>query len=259
MDHLCLEACVQLYNSLSPQMLPGTTKRSRNRRVGECVYCGELGPVSRDHIPPSNLFAQPRPSNLITVPACDRCNSAASLDDEYFRLAITAGIDPARFPDESALSLEAIHKLSAPQKRGLAKTMLSNFSKRPLLTPAGLYLGEIGALNIEASRIQRVVSRVVRGLYFHHLGKRLLSTHTISVLSDWLSPDFPDKDLLADVQAILEWISLGESREIGCGIFSYRYRMLEEDAGESIWWLCFYDHRRFLCSTQEQDGLVQQF
>lgn len=232
------------------------TKGNQDRKVGECVYCGELGPVSRDHIPPSNLFAQPRPSNLITVPACDRCNNAASLDDEYFRLAITTGIDPAKFPNEFDLSLEAIHKLSDPQKRGLAKTMLSNFSKRPLPTPAGLYLGEAGALSIDAARIRRVVSRVVRGLFFHHLGKRLSSTHTISVLSDWLSPDLPDKELLAEVQVVPDFLNSAEAREIGSGVFCYRYRILEEEPDGSIWWLCFYDHHRFLCSTQEQDGLA---
>ncbi len=226
------------------------SRQSQNRRIGDCVYCGERGPLSRDHIPPSNLFAQPRPTNLLTVPSCDRCNGAASLDDEYFRLAITAGIDPTQFPNEFDLSIQAIHKLGAPQKRGLAKTMLSNFRKKAIFTPAGLYLGEAGALSIDAVRIRRVVSRVVRGLFFHHFGKRLPSTHTIWIFSDWFTPNLPDRELFTEVQVVLDFLSSAEPREIGSGVFCYRHCILEEEPEGSIWWLCFYDHRRFLCSTQ---------
>ena len=98
------------------------------RRVGECVYCGERRTLSRDHVPPANLFSTPRPSNLVTVPCCDACNNAASKDDEYFRLAITAGIDPTKFPNEFNLSIRAIRKLGTPQKLGLAKTMFNSFA-----------------------------------------------------------------------------------------------------------------------------------
>jgi hypothetical protein len=125
-------------------------KKNKGLNIGECVYCGELGPVSRDHIPPRNLFPQPRPSNLITVPACHQCNGAASLDDEYFRLAITTGLDPEKCANGFDLSLAAINKLGVAEKLGLAKTMLSAFNKVPIITPAGLYVGEAGALKIDA-------------------------------------------------------------------------------------------------------------
>lgn len=176
------------------------------------------------------------------------------MDDEYFRLAITTGIDPAKFPNEFDLSIRAIRKLGVPQKLGLAKTMLSNFSRKPIYTPAGLYLGEAGALSIDAARIQRVVSRIVRGLFFHHFGKRLPSAHTIWILSDWFTPNLADKELLAEVQVALDFLSSAEPREIGSGIFCYRHRILEDEPDGSIWWLCFYDHRRFLCSTQHTHG-----
>ena len=55
-----------------------------------CVYCGALSPQTRDHVPPACLFPRPRPTDLVTVPACEACNAAFSMDDEYFRLAMLA-------------------------------------------------------------------------------------------------------------------------------------------------------------------------
>ena len=66
-----------------------------------CTYC-EKDAATADHVPPKLLFVKPRPQ-LVTVPACRGCNQTASLDDEYFRAAITleekAGQHPlTRYP-----------------------------------------------------------------------------------------------------------------------------------------------------------------
>jgi 5-methylcytosine-specific restriction endonuclease McrA len=55
-----------------------------------CAYCHATDDLTDDHIPPQNLFPKPRPSNLnlITVPACRKCNGSASKDDEYFRYCL---------------------------------------------------------------------------------------------------------------------------------------------------------------------------
>jgi hypothetical protein len=200
-------------------------------------------------VPPVNLFTKPRPSNLVTVRCCDACNNAASKDDEYFRLAITTGIDPTKFPNEFDLSIEAIRKLDTPHKRGLAKTMLRSFAKVPLYSPAGLYLGEAGSLSVETARIQRVLDRVIRGLFFHHMNKRLPNTGSISVISDWFVPVLPE-DVRTLVEALLDFLRGAEAIVIGSGVFCYRYRSIEGEAYGSVWWLSFYDHRRFLCSTE---------
>ena len=53
-----------------------------------CAYCGNLA-TTRDHVPPQNLFPQPWTNDLITVPACKRCNNYPSRDDEYFIWVLT--------------------------------------------------------------------------------------------------------------------------------------------------------------------------
>src|SRR5208283_2514674 len=66
----------------------------RSQKIGECLYCGRVRPLTRDDVPPKNLFPKPRPSNLITVPSCQKCNQSFMLDDEYFRLVIADADNP---------------------------------------------------------------------------------------------------------------------------------------------------------------------
>jgi hypothetical protein len=88
--------------------------KTKSGEVGICVYCGQSdNQITVDHIPPKNLFPDPKPSNLITVPCCLRCNQKAAKDDEYFRTVITMREDIAKHP-------EAMRVLPAVQ-RGLRR------------------------------------------------------------------------------------------------------------------------------------------
>jgi len=77
-------------------------------RIHICSHCETLAPAPRhsyfplwleeaspasfverlrgkreDHIPPDSLFAQPKPSNLITVPCCETCRTKDATNDEF--------------------------------------------------------------------------------------------------------------------------------------------------------------------------------
>jgi hypothetical protein len=52
--------------------------------MNEKCYCCNENTISREHIPPKCLFLTPRPSNMITVPSCQKHIFAKSKDDEYF-------------------------------------------------------------------------------------------------------------------------------------------------------------------------------
>ena len=222
----------------------------RSVRTGECVYCGQWGPLTSDHIPPKNLFAKPRPSNLITVPSCLNCNKSFELDDEYFRLAVTTGIDPASFPNEFDLSVNAIKKLGDPHKVGFRKSMLANFSKKPKFTPGGLYLGEGGVLEIEVERLQNVVSRIIRGLFFFHSGRRLSNISRVWVWSRWFDGDYDrDTEFVASMQEVLAVLDAEQVRDIGQGVFRYRYRLGDDGLDESVWEFSFYAHWDFIGGT----------
>src|SRR5713101_9098895 len=96
-------------------------------KEGECAYCGKRRELTRDHVPPSCLFSKPRPSDLITVPCCGPCNGELSKHDEYFRIAITTGIDAIRFPKENLNSVRAINNLTRPSSQRFARMLLQSY------------------------------------------------------------------------------------------------------------------------------------
>ena len=61
--------------------------KNKSKKKGTCVYCGYVGEMTSDHVPPQCLFGPPRPK-LITV-RCWKCHKATTKDDEYFRLMLT--------------------------------------------------------------------------------------------------------------------------------------------------------------------------
>ena len=52
-----------------------------------CIYCGAPADT-RDHVPPKLLLEEPLPPNLLTVPACWKCNNGCSDDERYVRDAL---------------------------------------------------------------------------------------------------------------------------------------------------------------------------
>src|SRR5207302_114049 len=55
--------------------------------------CDSKSDLTRDHVPPKNLFRKPLPSNLITVSCCKSCNAIYSKAEEQLRIFVSAGIN----------------------------------------------------------------------------------------------------------------------------------------------------------------------
>ncbi len=53
-----------------------------------CVYCKKVADT-KDHAPPRFLLRRPLPSNLITLPACQKCNNGFSFDERVVRAFLT--------------------------------------------------------------------------------------------------------------------------------------------------------------------------
>lgn len=64
--------------------------------MNTCYLCGSSENLTKDHIPPKNLFPSPRPSNLITVLCCQTCNGKFTLLDESFRVWVSSTINRSK-------------------------------------------------------------------------------------------------------------------------------------------------------------------
>jgi len=128
---------------------------------------------SREHAPPLCVFPEGKDmgdgndyrKNLITVPACDDHNLEKSHDDEYLHLIVIHGY------------------FNNPLARKQFKTKLTRaFRRKPALlaafhsdnTPVVIDGIETSAVTIDHERFERSIDMLVRALYFHVYGQRLL-------------------------------------------------------------------------------------
>jgi hypothetical protein len=193
-----------------------------------CAICGVNVATTRDHVPPKAIFAKPRPA-LTTVPACFRCNNAASGFDESFfvylslHVGIQEGIAKQLFDNHTVRSLG--------RNQRLLREINANSEPVLMSTPAGITWG-IGRKVLWNSRVHdAVIERTIRGLYFHHFREILASRATIKV--QWLR-GFPSD--------VVEYLKDCPTVSVGGDRFVYKYGRAADQPLSSMWLFLFYGH-----------------
>ena len=226
--------------------------RKKRSKVGQCVYCGKIRPITEDHVPPRNLFAKPRPSNLIKVPSCYEChseNKQASKDDEYLRLTLTMREDTAEHPDVEQILPTVLRSLARPDKVGFTQAFLRSFRDVNVVTQSGLYLGRKGAFDVNLTRLDSVARRIIKGVFYHEKGYRLPDDYDAVAYSESRLQDLTDNWKQKLQKNILEPLMLNAPKTIGQQVFSYRVAYSDSDPNTSVWLLGFYERVNFLCMT----------
>jgi hypothetical protein len=190
-------------------------KAKRKPRPDEvCVFCSVRAADTMDHVPPAMLFTRPRPTDLLTVPACERCNNELS-NDEDLVINYLLGRREAETPAAIRLREELFAKERTPRRVGTAEKMLSKLTEVEVLTPGGLVIGRELLIENDWQRFDRVVGKIARGLWFGEFAERLP----------------PDRKLLVECQpeldggvreAIRTIVEVGRGRAIGTDVFEYR-------------------------------------
>ena len=200
--------------------------------TGICTYCGGQRELTVNHVPPRGPFSKPRPSDLVTVLSCRERNAAFMKHDEYFRLAITTGIDKEKFPRELADSVKAINSLIRPESRGFARLMLQNYEFGP------------ARLTVDKSRLEIVLYRIARGLFYHHKRVRMVGNiaFVFRVINERLMANLNVRERVDRMSETLT--------TIGPGTFRYAFEPFDQPDPFGIAWVMrFYDHRAFFCVT----------
>jgi hypothetical protein len=193
-----------------------------------CAYCGETRGLTKDHVPPRGVFPKPRSADLITVPCCGRCNQGFSRTDLLFRTYLSAQIG---ITDGAAAELwQQMVESGLACDATVARELLGRMSSL-LVTDAAGCLREIRTKLLWDSTVHDdTVSRIVRGLYFHHRKTRLPPAADLQVR--WhgaKKPPLPEPQL--------PW----EFRTVANGQFSYFFVAPPQTAPNSAWALCFHD------------------
>jgi hypothetical protein len=209
----------------------------RKPNVERCVFCDGIA-TTRDHVPPKCMFPNPRPLNSVRVPACNACNGGTKLEDEYFRLVVASATSG------SAEALALLKSKIGPKMQtrpALVRRLVKSTVPTDIHSPSGLYIGRRPAFHVDRKRLQIVINKIVRGLFYHETTSRLSLDARVAdyMYNPQLVGGFRDAICSLKIQDI------GDGRT-----FSYRYVVSEESPEVSFWFMMFYSQVLFLTQTQ---------
>lgn len=216
------------------------------------MHCGAIGPVTADHVPPKGLFAPPRP-NLVTVPSCEACNAGASLDDEYFRAMLCFHDTAGNHPDARKVRDGVFRGLARKERTGLRRKIAQATREVEVRTPSGLFAGKRLAFDVDLARLDRVVARTLRGLYFKEKGYRVPDGYVAEVNSIDGMAGMPPWDFAEVNRELIQPALARKPRVIGNDVLCYWMAPANDYPHVTGWVFRFYGRVEFVGTTLPRD------
>ncbi len=206
---------------------------SRREQASDvCAYCGKETPETSDHIPPKGMFSRPHPSDLLTVPCCEICRPGWSNDDEYFRALVLSCDNLQADPRTERVTASVLRSLTKPSKKGFAKMMGDSLTIAELFTSSGLFVGTRPGIKVDSDRIEKVLVRILRGLFYHEFRVPVPVDHKASATFD----QYGER-----VLPILNKARFPPARQAADGMFRWTYIKVSDQPWASLWIGSFYD------------------
>ena len=150
--------------------------RSSLKDPSRCSYCLALG-ITKDHTPPKCFLISPLPSNLLTLPSCQKCNCDFSSDENLVRgfLGIVGKhpilVDERQPGGRLERSLKRDRKLEAAlegvrREDGIFEIsgdLLASFQRVFIKTVQGLFFGLYNRLTVATELELLSVSHIDQG------------------------------------------------------------------------------------------------
>jgi hypothetical protein len=145
----------------------------------KCYMC-EAVATSVEHVPPKCFFPEQKDlpvgedfrKNLITVPSCEQHNTATSKDDEYALMTTVASLGTSDL---------AHHLFSTKIIRLIKRNPIFGTSVYTGQRVVEVAAGDGVAFKADVPRYNRVIRKIVYGIYYHHTGERLRRDFKIHV------------------------------------------------------------------------------
>lgn len=198
---------------------------------------------TRDHIPPECLFPEPKPTDLITIPCCYRCNQSFSDVDEQFRAFVTAAVN-----------------VSATGKNVLRGKVFGRSLKKPSFRKqiqAGLFLRTLDTNSGPVSVPMITMDRAALEPFFTRLTKGLLTK---------FYPKIDHFDLIFEVKQINQFGAFHprfrqltahfRADQRGDGVFRFWHFVRANEGRAGIWLFQFYDAALFQVAHAESKALL---
>jgi hypothetical protein len=209
-------------------------RRSKTVYPSPCPYCGKTMATRRDgtqdHIVPKAAFAIV-PDDVLTIPCCKTCNNKdKSRDDQAFGVYLGLSLGSA-VPVQHSL-WEKTTQPTLKKNRKMLRRLVVSARAIPLKSPSGIYLGTATAVRSDVPMHNRVVWRIVQGLYYRIYGEVLAPTTPHEVISQ-----------KPFTKEFLKTLGAYERGSMGGDQFQYAYfRGTPHYDQISIWFLQFHRH-----------------
>ena len=209
----------------------------------KCVYCGINDGITKDHIPPRSLFSKPKPNNLITVPCCNDCNKRFKKDEDLFMGWVL--FSEAGTKKEGKKIWEQKLNRTFEKDYGLKKQIAKSFKIAEIFSPSGLYLGRRLISQIDPIRIENVIRKIVRGLFWFEYKEKISLKSKIEIIGIPKNSNNIDTLIRNSICGSRFWEK----------IFEYRYLRKSKDTFESIWIMSFYRELYYIALIDMSDVL----
>jgi hypothetical protein len=214
-----------------------------------CAYCGEpSGNLTKDHVIPLALWIKGQyPQHPVVVPACRNCQDLYDREVTYFRNCLISMIDMDAHPMAGKLLrgpvVRSIERLS-----GVMHDFFRNIRRMERKTDAGIIVGTGWAFDIDMTRFNRIVEKIVRGLFYFKSGVPLPKTHNVVIFHGngfWKLPDF---------QSLLE--NMEPFAGLGDDVFMCRAQRDADDACSTAWLFIFFQKIRIFAWTEKIEAVI---
>lgn len=152
-------------------------------------------------------------------------------------------------PDAEMARNSFIRSLGRPEQRKWASGFLKSTGIFDVSSPRGIYLGRGRGYTVDLGRLERVISRILRGLYAHHFSEILSpEAEVIAYAEEGLIGI--DRDRQRIVDSLVRPLASTPAHRIGDGrSFKYWFQKAPEMEEATAWVLTFYESTRFLAIT----------
>lgn len=208
------------------------------------MYCGREAILTEDHIPPKALYSSVLWSQLLKIPSCLECNGGASKDDEYLRTIIGLSAKGERDEILKPVSDAAVRSLVRPEATGFRASILNGITETFVSGPEGIFRPALVG-NVDLERFDRVVARIIKGVFFFERGFPLPAYYRVVNYSTAGLKKVPLKVGL-QLKALIEGVIVGEPKHIGGPQFVYWSHYNPDDLNQSTWILVLHRHHFFI-------------
>ncbi|MBX7046001.1 MAG: hypothetical protein K1X86_09200 [Ignavibacteria bacterium] len=196
-------------------------------------------------MPPESFYLKPLPANIVTVPACDKCNRDYQKDEEYFKLMVVSKDGTGANPKFEVLVDDLVIKLQ--EKKPFHINFVKNSMLVEFVDTEGNIIETKRGTKPDEDRMNNFIKKMLLGLHYKHSERLLLECELTPVIFwEEFFEDYSDECKEVMVRMRFD-LSNSINHNVGNGILNYSYIIKSKnDAIQSVWRLTFYENVSFL-------------